>query len=134
MSLSILFVVLVSWFFGQCLKIWLGWHHYRKINLWIFMEDGGIPSCHAVVLAALTTALLFETGFSHFFVISLVFAVIIAVIIKRETLTLHISHEIFLCQKILNLTVAETVCEKADSFWKILLARPRQCWRNGGSL
>ncbi len=77
MAWKILFSVVLSFFIGQTIKAILHYHQYHKVNLWVFLEDGGMPSAHAVVTFSLTSALFYQTGVSPLFVTALVFTLVI---------------------------------------------------------
>ncbi len=76
MAVKILWAVVISFFIGQTIKAFLHYHQYKKVNLWVYFEDGGMPSTHSVTTFALTTAIFYETGVSIAFMISLVFTLI----------------------------------------------------------
>lgn len=77
MVTMILTAVFLSWFIGQTIKMLIGLNQYHTLNLWTYLEDGGMPSTHASITVALTTALFYETGLSLYFVIAAVFTILV---------------------------------------------------------
>lgn len=74
---KLLIAILLSFLAGQTVKAIIHYKQYRKVSLWLYLEDGGMPSAHAVVTFALTTGLLYETGFSNTFILSAVFTILV---------------------------------------------------------
>jgi hypothetical protein len=70
-------VVLLTWFLGQLLKVALDWKN-RSGN-WIenITELGGMPSTHAVVVAAVTTAVFLDQGVTSLFLVTGIFSIIV---------------------------------------------------------
>ena len=74
--------VLASGFFGwviaQTLKVILGVLNEKRFNFKWFVGTGGMPSSHAALVAALTTAIALRDGIgSPLFAATLVFAIIV---------------------------------------------------------
>jgi acid phosphatase family membrane protein YuiD len=68
----ILFSIVATWVFVNILKPIIKWIKAGKFEKKFLLEEGGMPSGHTSWVAPLTTALYMETGFSHYFMISLV--------------------------------------------------------------
>ncbi|NQT46722.1 MAG: divergent PAP2 family protein [Candidatus Omnitrophica bacterium] len=67
-----------GWFIAQTLKVILGVLNEKRFNFKWFVGTGGMPSSHAALVAALTTAIAFRSGIgSPLFAATLVFAVIV---------------------------------------------------------
>jgi acid phosphatase family membrane protein YuiD len=64
--------IVATWVFVNILKPIIKWIKAGKFEKRFLMEEGGMPSGHTSWVAPLTTALYIETGFSHYFMISLV--------------------------------------------------------------
>ena len=64
--------IVTTWVFVNILKPIIKWIKAGKFEKRFLMEEGGMPSGHTSWVAPLTTALYLETGFSHYFMISLV--------------------------------------------------------------
>ena len=64
--------IVATWVFVNILKPIVKWIKAGKFEKRFLMEEGGMPSGHTSWVAPLTTALYLETGFSHYFMISLV--------------------------------------------------------------
>ena len=64
--------IVATWVFVNILKPIIKWIKAGKFEKRFLMEEGGMPSGHTSWVAPLTTALYLETGFSHYFMISLV--------------------------------------------------------------
>ena len=64
--------IATTWIFVNILKPIIKWIKAGKFEKKFLIEEGGMPSGHTSWVAPLTTALYLETGFSHYFMISLV--------------------------------------------------------------
>ncbi|MFH1072429.1 MAG: divergent PAP2 family protein [Nanoarchaeota archaeon] len=71
--LSILLTIVIT----QLVKLLVDKINNGGWNFRIIGTDGGMPSAHSSLVSSLTTAIYFETGFSYYFVIALVFALIV---------------------------------------------------------
>ena len=66
-----------SWFGAQTVKVVLGVFRERRFNFKWFVGSGGMPSSHAALVSALTTATGMQLGFdSPLFAMAFAFAVI----------------------------------------------------------
>jgi acid phosphatase family membrane protein YuiD len=64
--------IVATWVFVNILKPIIKWIKAGRFEKRFLLEEGGMPSGHTSWVAPLTTALYMETGFSHYFMISLV--------------------------------------------------------------
>lgn len=82
-----LWVVLLSFFAAQFIKIFTYSVRLRRLYLRGFFEPGGLPSGHSAVMASLTTMVYFDQGFSSLFFACLFIAFIVmydAMGVRRE--------------------------------------------------
>ena len=63
--------IILAWFVCQTIKFVISFNNYHRLNIWIYLEDGGMPSSPSTMLSALTTGLFYETGASTVSVASL---------------------------------------------------------------
>ncbi len=70
-------IVIITWAIGQAIKIALDWIHHKRITFMNLVELGGMPSTHATVVSALTTAVYLEQGVTPIFIVALVISIII---------------------------------------------------------
>ena len=69
--------VFLAWLLAQLYK---AGDTFNKTGVWkwkALLENGGMPSAHASVVAALSLTVFLETGFSLLFVVSVVFSLIV---------------------------------------------------------
>ncbi|MBW2990644.1 divergent PAP2 family protein [Candidatus Woesearchaeota archaeon] len=69
--------IAIAWLFGKVLKTIIDWVKEKKISLKVLFYDGGMPSLHTIAVVSLATGLFLETGFSYWFVISVILALIV---------------------------------------------------------
>ena len=75
---DILLTTLMAWVIAQSLKVVLGVSREKRFDFRWFVGTGGMPSSHAAVVSALTTAVGLHTGFSSpSFYIALVFTIVV---------------------------------------------------------
>lgn len=75
---DILLTTFIAWFIAQGLKVLLGVLREKRFDFRWFVGTGGMPSSHAAVVSALTTAVGLHTGFtSPSFYIALVFTIVV---------------------------------------------------------
>lgn len=64
--------IVVTWLFVNILKPLIKWKKAGKFEKRFLAEDGGMPSGHTSWVAPLATGIYLETGFSYYFIISVV--------------------------------------------------------------
>ena len=64
--------IAVTWVVVNTLKPLIKWKKAGKFEKRFLAEDGGMPSGHTSWVAPLATGMYLETGFSYYFIISLV--------------------------------------------------------------
>lgn len=71
-------VAFLSWFIAQIAKVVLTLVFDKKLNLYRMVGSGGMPSSHAAIVMAVTTAVGLDFGFdSGLFAVSLVFSLVV---------------------------------------------------------
>lgn len=88
--------IVVTWVVVNTLKPLIKWKKAGKFEKRFLAEDGGMPSGHTSWVAPLATGMYLETGFSYYFIISLVItlnvvydAISVRPKISRQALTLN---------------------------------------------
>ncbi len=61
----------------QFTKLFLHYSEYNKLNVWVLLEDGGMPSTHATALAAVATVVGLTEGFSLLFLSTTIVTLVI---------------------------------------------------------
>ena len=75
---KVFFVSLYAWLLAQTLKVIIGVIRERRFDFRWFVGTGGMPSSHAAVVSALSTAVGLRSGFgSVVFVVAVVFSIIV---------------------------------------------------------
>lgn len=75
---KIFWVVLLTWFVAQALKVCTHAYVYKTLDLKRLFGDGGMPSCHTAVVTSLTTYVGLTNGFdSALFGVCAIFAFIV---------------------------------------------------------
>lgn len=75
---DILLTTFIAWFIAQGLKVLFGVLREKRFDFRWFVGTGGMPSSHAAVVSALTTAVGLHTGFtSPSFYIAFVFTIVV---------------------------------------------------------
>jgi len=75
---KVFFVTLYAWLIAQTLKVIIGVIRERRFDFRWFVGTGGMPSSHAAVVSALSTAVGLHSGFgSVIFVVALAFSIIV---------------------------------------------------------
>jgi len=75
---DILLTTFMAWLIAQSIKVLLGILREKRFDFRWFVGTGGMPSSHAAVVSALTTAVGLHTGFSSpSFYIALVFTIVV---------------------------------------------------------
>ncbi len=64
--------IVVTWLVVNILKPLIKWKKAGKFDKRFLAEDGGMPSGHTSWVAPLATGMYLETGFSYYFIISVV--------------------------------------------------------------
>ena len=64
--------IVVTWLVVNILKPLIKWKKAGKFEKRFLAEDGGMPSGHTSWVAPLATGMYLETGFSYYFIISVV--------------------------------------------------------------
>lgn len=64
--------IVVTWLVVNIMKPLIKWKKAGKFEKRYLAEDGGMPSGHTSWVAPLATGMYLETGFSYFFIISVV--------------------------------------------------------------
>jgi acid phosphatase family membrane protein YuiD len=64
--------IVVTWLVVNILKPFIKWKKAGKFEKRFLAEDGGMPSGHTSWVAPLATGMYLETGFSYYFIISVV--------------------------------------------------------------
>ncbi|MGD9346007.1 MAG: divergent PAP2 family protein [Candidatus Aminicenantes bacterium] len=64
--------IVVTWLIVNILKPLIKWKKAGKFEKRFLAEDGGMPSGHTSWVAPLATGMYLETGFSYYFIISVV--------------------------------------------------------------
>ena len=64
--------IVVTWLVVNILKPLIKWKKAGKFEKRFLVEDGGMPSGHTSWVAPLATGMYLETGFSYYFIISVV--------------------------------------------------------------
>lgn len=73
-----LWAAILAWFAAQLLKVLIGLATTKKLDLFLFLATGGMPSSHTSFVVALATAMGHQNGFgSPFFAISAGFALVV---------------------------------------------------------
>lgn len=72
-----LFIVLISWFTAQLIKIFLGYSSFSKKEL--FSTSGGMPSAHTASISAFFFSELFFNGLTSITALSAILMVVIIV-------------------------------------------------------
>jgi len=88
--------IVVTWLVVNILKPLIKWKKAGKFEKRFLAEDGGMPSGHTSWVAPLATGMYLETGFSYYFIISVVItlnvvydAISVRPKISRQALTLN---------------------------------------------
>ena len=71
-QLAVLSVIL-AWIAAQIGKLFT----QKKYKFKTFMNDGGMPSSHSAVVAALSTSIVFEEGLSLLALVTIIFSIIV---------------------------------------------------------
>ena len=75
---KIFYATLIAWVSSQTLKVIIHYIQYRKIDLSLFSETGGMPSAHSATVSALSSMVGFEVGWtSPLFMVCLTFSLIV---------------------------------------------------------
>ena len=75
---KVFFVTLYAWLIAQALKVIIGVIREKRFNFRWFVGTGGMPSSHAAIVSALSTAVGLQTGFHSVpFVVALAFSIIV---------------------------------------------------------
>ncbi len=64
--------IVFTWLVVNILKPLIKWKKAGNFEKWFLAEDGGMPSGHTSWVAPLATGMYLETGFSYYFIISVV--------------------------------------------------------------
>lgn len=75
--IRLIIALVLTWAISQSLKVLISFLMTKKFDWKILYRDGGMPSSHSSIVAALATSVYFLEGFSVLFVVVLVFAAII---------------------------------------------------------
>tara|TARA_Y100000310_G_scaffold139226_1_gene138506 strand:- start:6955 stop:7380 length:426 start_codon:yes stop_codon:yes gene_type:complete len=70
-------IVFFTWLLGQILKVALDWKNRSESWIHNLTELGGMPSTHAVVVAALSTAVYLDQGATSLFIVTCIFSIIV---------------------------------------------------------
>ena len=71
-------IAMLSLAIAQMIKIIYYWNVDGKIDLWHFVEAGGMPSAHSAMVCSLTMSLGLVNGFSSpFFALAIIFSIIV---------------------------------------------------------
>jgi hypothetical protein len=88
--------IVITWLIVNILKPLIKWKKAGKFEKRFLAEDGGMPSGHTSWVAPLATGMYLETGFSYYFIISVVItlnvvydAISVRPKISRQALTLN---------------------------------------------
>lgn len=75
---KVFFITLYAWLITQTLKVIIGFIREKRFDFRWFVGTGGMPSSHAAMVSALSTAIGLKAGFgSAVFVIALAFSLVI---------------------------------------------------------
>lgn len=84
---KIIITAAASCFISQLAKFIIAIFKNKRLNFYKFLETGGMPSAHAAVVSAITSAVYIEQGASALFAITLV----VAIIFLRDALGLRMA-------------------------------------------
>ena len=74
---KLFYVTILTWALGMVVKLGLYWKERGKITFNDFLNQGGMPSTHVVVVTALTTVVYLAQGVGALFVVTFVLSVIV---------------------------------------------------------
>jgi acid phosphatase family membrane protein YuiD len=75
--MQVLISALAAWFVAQLIKVIITAVKRKKLDLYILVESGGMPSSHTALVAGLTTSVAMTEGFNALFAICLIFSLVV---------------------------------------------------------
>jgi acid phosphatase family membrane protein YuiD len=77
MNWLVIWAIAAPWILTRVIKLWTDVSRHRKFEWKMLFNDGGMPSSHTALSVGLAATMYLETGFSNYFFISLVLALIV---------------------------------------------------------